>query len=124
MAAPQLTFSVDGSKISGASGFDHITVTFQSDIAYSAFECRATKVGAEYGVGKGSLVASFSSTPANTQRTFEVYDDYLLSGDGEYRISLYAQGADGSWNDNYYYIPTGSSMYICSDGKPYLCRRE
>ena len=29
-----------------------------------------------------------------------------------------------SWNDNYYYIPLGSSMYICADGKPYLCMRE
>lgn len=124
MAAPALTFSVDGSKISDETGFDHITVTFQSDIAYQAFECRATKVGAEYGVGKGALVASFSATPANTQRTFEVYDDYLVNGDGEYRISLFAQGVDGSWNDNYYYIPVGASAYITADGVPYLCRRE
>ena len=46
---------------------------------------------------------------ANTQRQFDVYDDFLLKGDGEYRISLYAQGEDGSWNDNYYYIPQDSS---------------
>lgn len=124
MPAPTIIFSIDGSKISGQDGYDHITVTFQSDIPYQAFECRATKVDAEYGVGKGVLVASFSFTPANTQRVFEVYDDYLVHGDGNYRISLFAQGEDGSWNDNYYYIPTGSSMYICSDGKPYLCRRE
>lgn len=123
MAAPNLTFSVTGSKISDETGYDHITVTFQADIVYQAFECRATKVGEDYGVGKGALVASFSTTPANTERTFEVYDDYLLSGDGEYRISLFAQGEDGSWNDNYYYIPSGSSMYITADGKPYLCMR-
>ena len=123
MAAPQLTFSVDGSKISDETGFDHIAVTFQADIAYQAFECRATKIGAEYGVGKGTLIASFSTTPANTQRTFEIYDDYLVNGDGEYRISLFAQGQDGSWNDNYYYIPVGSSMYTTADGKPYLCMR-
>lgn len=123
MAAPQLTFSIDGSKISDETGFDHITVTFQSDISYQAFECRATKIGAEYGVGKGNLVASFSTTPANTQRTFEIYDDYLINGDGEYRISLFAQGEDGSWNDNYYYIPVGNTAYITADGKPYLCMR-
>lgn len=123
MSAPRLTFSINGSKVSDESGFDRITVTFQSDIAYKAFECRATKLGEDYGVGKGVLVASFSSTPANTQRTFEVYDDYLVNGDGEYRISLFAQSTDGSWNDNYYYIPNGAAAYITADGKPYLCMR-
>lgn len=123
MPAPGLTFSFTGSTISDETGFDHISVTFSSDIPYIAFQCRATKVGEDYGVGKGTLVASFSTTPANTERTFEVYDDYLVNGDGEYRISLFAQGEDGSWNDNYYYIPQNSSMYICSDGLPYLCER-
>lgn len=124
MPAPGLTFSVSGNKVSDESGFDYIIVAFQSDIPYQTFECRATKVGEDYGVGKGSLVASFSATPANTQRQFEVYDDYLVNGDGEYRISLFAQGEDGNWNDNHYYIPVGSSMYVCSDGQPYLCMRE
>lgn len=124
MAAPALTITADRYKISGEPGYDYITVQFSSDIPYRAFECRATKNGEDYGVGKGALVASFSQTPANTQRAFEVYDDYLLNGDGEYRISLFAQGEDGSWNDNYYYIPSGSSIYITANGLPYLCMRE
>lgn len=123
MAAPQLTFSVNRSKISDEPGMDYMTVQFSADIMYQAFECRATAIDVEYGLGKGALVASFSQTPANTQRTFEVYDDYLVHGDGEYRISLFAQGMDGSWNDNYYYIPSGSDYYITSDGLPYLCMR-
>ena len=45
MAAPGLSFSVTGNRISGTSGYDHISVTFQSDIAYVTFECRATKAG-------------------------------------------------------------------------------
>ena len=114
MAAPKLTFSISGEKVSAVSGFDYIIVAFQSDIPYQAFECRATKAG----------IASFSTTPANTQRSFEVYDDYLVHGDGNYRISLFAQGEDGSWNDNYYYIPVGSTAYITADGEPYLCMRE
>lgn len=123
MAAPQLEFSISRNKISDEPGHDFITVQFSADIAYQAFECRATKVGEDYGVGKGVMVASFSQTPANTQRTFEIYDDYLVHGDGEYRISLFAQGMDGSWNDNHYYIPVGSDYYITSDGLPYLCMR-
>ena len=123
MAAPGLSFSVTGNRSSGTSGYDHISVTFQSDIAYVAFECRATKAGEDYGVGKGALVASFSTTPAQTARTFEVYDEYLLSGDGEYRISLFAQGEDGSWNDNHLLIPSGSTALVTADGERFLCER-
>lgn len=124
MSAPNLEFDVSGIKISDESGYDHITVTFSADAPYQAFECRATKVGDEWGIGRGTLCASFSQTPADTQRTFEIYDDYLVHGDGEYRISLFAQGMDGSWNDNYYYIPAGNTHYVCADGLPYLCMRE
>ena len=123
MAAPGLTFTVSGAKLSDESEFDCITVSFASDIAYTAFECRATKDGEDYGVGKGVLVASFSTTPANTTRTFEVYDDFLLSGDGTYRISLYAQGTDGSWNDNHAFIPSGATGLVTADGKKFLCSR-
>ena len=123
MAAPGLSFSVTGNRISGTSGYDHISVTFQSDIAYVTFECRATKAGQDEGVGKAALVASFSTTPAQTARTFEVYEAYLLSGDGEYRISLFAQGEDGSWNDNHLLIPSGSSALVTADGERFLCER-
>lgn len=124
MAAPGLTFSVSGNKVSDEPGFDYIIVNFQSDIPYQRFECRATKVGDDYGVGKGFLVASFSATPANTQRTFEVYDDYLVHGDGEYRISLFAQGMDGSWNDNHGFIPSGQTeTMMMADGLEFLVMR-
>ena len=123
MAAPGISFSVTGNKISSVGGFDHITVTFRADLAYQSFECRATKSGEAYGVGKGALVAAFSTTPAGTERTFEVYDEHLLSGDGEYRLSLFAQGADGSWNDNYLFIPSGFTGLKTSDGNQFLCMR-
>lgn len=97
MAVPTLTFSTTGSRISSVQGYDHVIVTFTADGAYKAFECRATKSGSSWGVGIGTLIASFSQTPANTSRSFDIYDDYLVNGDGEYRISLFAQGMDGSW---------------------------
>lgn len=53
MAAPGLTFTVSGHQISDEAGFDFITVTFRADMAYQAFECRVTKLGEDYGVGKG-----------------------------------------------------------------------
>ena len=97
MAVPTLTFSTTGSKISSVEGHDHITVTFTANGPYKSFECRATKSGESWGVGIGTLIASFSQTPANTSRSFDIYDDYLVRGDGEYRISLFAQDMNGSW---------------------------
>lgn len=123
MPAPGLTFSFTRGRLSSVSGFDCISVTFRSDIAYQAFECRATKQGEPYGVGMGALVASFSATPAGVARTFEVYDDYLVNGDGAYRISLFAQGDDGSWNDNCVLVPSGAACAFASDGKLLLCGR-
>ena len=123
MPAPELSFSVSGSKVSSVSGYTYITVTFSSDIAYTQCEIRATASGDEYGVGKGRLIASFSSTPASVERTFEVYDTDLVNGDGDYRISLFAQSEDGGWNDNYLLIPSSSSKMITSDSKTFLCMR-
>ena len=124
MSAPNLTFSVSGNKISAANGFDVILVAFSADAPYQSFECRATKVGEEYGLGRGTLIASFSQTPANTQRQFEVYDDFLVSGDGDYRLSLFAQGEDGSWNDNWGFIPSGGTEpMLDADGLEFLCMR-
>ena len=124
MSAPNLEFTVSGAKLSDEPWFDHISVTFSADAPYQAFECRATKVGDEWGLGRGTLCASFSQTPADTQRTFEIYDDYLVHGDGDYRISLFAQGMDGSWNDNQGFIPSGETeTMLTADGLEYLVMR-
>ena len=123
MAAPNLSFSASGSVISGMPGFDKITVSFQAESAYLEFECRATKVGEPWGRGKGVLIAAFAQTPAETARTFEIYDDYLVNGDGQYRISLFAKGEDGSWNDNCGFIPAGASGLVTADGDLFLTMR-
>ena len=124
MSAPNLTFDISGTDLSDETGFDHITVTFSADAQYQTFECRATKVGEDWGLGKGVLVASFSQTPAGVPRTFEVYDDFLVHGDGEYRISLFAQGMDGSWNDNHGFIPNGQTeTMLTADGLEFLVMR-
>lgn len=123
MAAPDLSFSVSGRSISAKSGYDAVSVTFSSDIAYKQFECRATPADGQYGRGVGTLVAAFSATPPGTERTFEIYDEHLTAGDGAYRISLYAMGEDGSWNDNHAFIPSASSGLITGDGKHFLCVR-
>ena len=79
----------------------------------------------EEGLNVVSLPKTIDNDLPGTERTFEVYDDFLLSGDGEYRISLYAQGADGSWNDNYGFVPSGTTKtMLTADGKEFLCMKE
>ena len=124
MSAPNLTFTYTNSRISDETGYDHISVTFSADAPYQAFQCRATQVGADWGIGIGTLCASFSQTPAGVPRTFEVYDNFLVHGDGEYRISLFAQGMDGSWNDNHGFIPSGQTeTMLTADGLEFLVMR-
>ena len=123
MPAPDVTFTVSGNKVSSVSGFDHISVSFFADIAYQQCEVRATKIQDAYGRGVGRLIAAFSTTPANTTRTFEVYDDDLVSGDGEYRISIYSESEDGGWNDNHDLLPSDAGGLITSDGQEFLCMR-
>ena len=122
MAVPNLTYTVTGKTVSGVSGKDCITVAFSADMGYAAFECRATKSGEAYGVGVGELVAAFSTTPADTERSFEIYDEHLVNGDGTYRISLFAQGTDGSWNDNQVFVPSGSALMFAG-GQLFLSGR-
>lgn len=123
MPAPNITFTATGSKVSSVSGYRYIGVIFSADIAYTQCEIRATKAGDAWGRGVGRLVASFSATPASTSRTFEVYDTDLVSGDGDYRISIYAQSADGGWNDNYLLIPSGTTGLQTADSKTFLCMK-
>ena len=123
MPAPEITFAVTGNTISDVSGFDHISVTFSSDLAYTQCEVRATKLQDAYGRGVGRLIAAFSTTPANTSRTFEVYDTDLVNGEGTYRISIYAESEDGGWNDNHDFLPSGTGGLLTADGQEFLCMR-
>lgn len=123
MPAPDITFSVTGNKVSSVTGHDHITLTFSADIAYTQCEIRATKNGTAYGRGVGTLIASFSTTPANTSRSVDVYDSFLVNGDGDYRVSIFAQSEDGGWNDNCLFVPSGSDGLITADSKTLLSMR-
>lgn len=121
MAAPQVTFTVTEDDVSQVISS---SVTFTADSAYQAFEARATKEGEPYGVGIGTLIAAFSYTPANTARTFEIYDEMFTAGDGLYRLSLFAQGQDGSWNDDALWMAAGEVQLYDGDGNRLCVQRN
>jgi hypothetical protein len=86
----------DRDKVSGQSGRDVCTVTFQSDIALQAWEARE----AGSGHGTGTLVDSGTTLAANTPQQFTILDEEISGGDGTYRITVYGQSAaTGEWSD-------------------------
>ncbi|MCL2519150.1 MAG: hypothetical protein FWF15_11355 [Oscillospiraceae bacterium] len=120
MAAPEIIFSCSSSRIGLTEA---ITVTYSADMNMLQSEVRATKEGEPWGLGIGQLVHYASATPEHTERTFEIYDTHLVHGDGEYRISLYGQSADGSWNDNEAFFTSDGEAFMTEDGENFLVGR-
>ena len=101
MAIPEIAFTHDTSVVSTQK---ICTVDFSVSENFINFEARSTKKGMPFGRGIGYLVTSMSIAspnyfPANKSYPFVITDSDLISGDGEYRISMYAQNTDGIWSD-------------------------
>ena len=86
------------SIISDETGYDQCTCTFQSDLALSQWEARATNAGTTPARGIGLLVESGGSLAANTNATVIVDDEELTNGDGEYTITVYGLSTGGVWS--------------------------
>lgn len=101
MGIPDITFANDRTIISTKFS---CTVKFKVTENFREFEARATIAGQPYGRGIGILlmnmsIASPNYYPANTEYTYIITDQNLTSGDGTYRISMYAKNTDGIWSD-------------------------
>lgn len=101
MGIPQISFEHDVDIVSTAQVCN---VNFSVDENFLIFEVRATKEGSDYGRGIGTLVMQMKIEspnyyPANTSYSFVISDSNLVFGEGVYRISMYAQNADGIWSD-------------------------
>lgn len=101
MSIPTISFSNNRNEISTVLD---CTVNFQVNENFVEFEARATKSGEPYGRGIGNLIMQMKIQspnyyPANTNYTFVVNSSNLTSGDGTYRISMYAKNVGGTWSD-------------------------
>lgn len=101
MGIPAITFANDVDIVSTVQS---CTVDFQVNENFVQFEARSTKVGETYGRGVGNLITSMSIAlpnyyPKDKSFSFVITDSNLISGDGQYRISMYAQNVDGVWSD-------------------------
>lgn len=95
---PTLTLkSYTRSKLSEKEGFSSAQAVFACDMDLQAFEARATKDGAPYGVGVGDLLCSMENVASGEDISFSLSSSMLTQGDGVYRVSLYGKA------DNHYF---------------------
>lgn len=99
MMKPILTLkSYTRNRLSGQEGFTASQVIFTCDTDLQAFEARATKQGARYGVGIGDLLCAMEAVKAGEDIMFSLSYTSLTQGDGTYRVSLYGK-ADNQYFD-------------------------
>ena len=101
MGIPNIKFQHDADIVSTVQS---CIVDFSVDENFTEFEVRATKQGAEYGRGIGTLVLHMNIAvpnyyPANKSYSYVITDSDLVFGEGSYRISMYAKNVDGIWSD-------------------------
>lgn len=102
-ATPAITVGTPSkTKISDETGCDQATCTFQSDIALSAWEARATASGTTPARGVGLLVESGTTLAAATNATVTVDNEELTSGDSDYTVTVYGHATNGMWSDGTY----------------------
>ena len=101
MGIPAISFAKDVDVVSTVQS---CVVDFQVNENFVQFEARSTKVGEPYGRGIGNLIMNMNIAlpnyyPANKSYSYVITDNDLISGDGQYRISMYAKNTDGVWSD-------------------------
>lgn len=135
MSQPTLTWSLSwnqyniAQKLSGNTFTDpdghlvdctYVDLTYHSSVNFTKFIATAVKDGKEYGFINDVLVDIQGPNPtgvqlntrvngtALTNYSFRIYSSSFLDGDGSYRIGLYVQQADGTWNYEYFFLTTES----------------
>lgn len=133
MSQPTLTYALlwnqynYAQKLSGKSykhpnGYtvdcSYVDVKFSSDMAFKQFYATAVKGGKNYGFvddvlidfqgasPTGVLLHDYANGRASSEYTFRIYSSSLKDGDGTYRIGIYVQSTDGTWNYEYFFLTT------------------
>ena len=110
-------------KISYVSGYDQLLIRYTSDMSLQYIEARITADGTDYGIGIGTLVDySSGSISANTQHTLTLNSSSTIftSGDGVYRLSIYAKNSiDGTWNQTHFFITASDEVFMAGGVSDY-----
>ena len=144
MAQPILTYSLTWGtgnvyqRLSGKSytapngntvDCSSLTVTFSSSVHFQKFYATAVKNGKNYGFENdilvdirqtdptGVLLYELTNRNANVNFNFTINVNSFTDGDGEYRIGLYLQDDNGTWNYEYFLVTSGGQKLVTKDGK-------
>ena len=69
----------------------------------------------------GVKIVEYSDIAAGSTKTFQIRANYhFTAGEGVYRIGLYVQNNDGTWNFEYFFFTYGgTTQFETSDGKDF-----
>lgn len=109
-----------------------VSVTCSAAMALKRFIITSVKDGRDFGFHNdvlvdcdgssptGVKVAQFSDIPAASTRTFTLKAPaHFNAGDGLYRIGLYVQNSEGTWNYEYLFFEVNNLQFMTSDGKDF-----
>lgn len=135
MSQPVVTYSINwgnnpGLRLSGKTytkpdgttvDCSKTTITFSSSTHIKKFYATAVKDGRDYGFiddvlvdiegahPTGVKIHELTSRNANVNFNFDIeVNKHLTAGAGTYRIGLYVQQDDGTWNYEYFFMTTES----------------
>ena len=137
MSQPTITYSLtwnqynSAQKLSGKTYVNpnngktvdctYVDLTYSSSAAFKKFYLTAVKAGKNYGFVNDVLIDINGASPtgvklherssgeASTNYSYRILASQFSDGDGSYRIGLYVQQNDGTWNYEYFFITTESN---------------
>ena len=142
MSKPILTYNLNwgnntAQKLSGKSyvnpsgqtvNCSSVSITFSSSLFIEKFYATAVKEGNDYGFINDELVDIRETNPtgiklheltkrnANTDFQFNINYSSFTVGDGVYRIGLYVQDSNGTWNYEYFFLTNDNKFIELSNG--------
>lgn len=123
MSSPVITIqNISATRISNKAGKDVSIVQFKADQELQEWVARA----GGFSPTTGALVGQGTTLQTGVSAQFEIENEELFNGDGDYRINIYGRGLPyssnwnnlpGTWND--YTGKTWTSFQSEGDWTPY-----
>lgn len=110
-----VTLSGSG-RCSFKSPYNNVSITFTPQKPLIQWLVKVTPANAAYDIDVGVLAAQRTNLLAQQYTVnFTLTDSILTQGEGNYRISLYAQNASKAWDVTYFFVGNGEDNFYINN---------